>query len=280
MITDLEKRKEANTSKRPICSTETQEVNFKDYGPSNESNKQRNMPTPKALSTTSILKEGKKLERDSENSESVTLTVPVLKRSSASGVYKKTLNFTLSESGRCLSPTRSTVYTTSGPAGDCLDKREQSPVQPYRNREVRGYTDKPTQKDRFFSPLRFAVGATERSVSRTHSQSPSRKTHTVLSKSTPSINLIDENTMDIRGRQKTGRHHTIYKDHVFRDITELPPPEPPTDFKEGFSDTSGQMSWKRYTHKQEERISTWRHEGHSHRSHGGGRLFLATQSRS
>ncbi|TPP56588.1 Plastin-3 [Fasciola gigantica] len=280
MISDLEKRPGTNPSKQSINSTESQEVSYKRHCNSTETNNQRSTSASKAPQKTNILKEdGTKVDEDSEKMESVTLTVPILKRPSAEKVYKKTLNFTLSESGRCLSPVRSTVYTRSGPAGDCVSKRDQSPVQPYRSREVRGYAEKPPLRDRFFSPFRPTVGAGERPTSRTHSQSPSRKDYASLSKSTPSINMVDQNNLDTRGRPRTGRHHTIYKDHDFEDVTELSHPEPLTDFKESFKDSSGRVSWKRFTHKQEERISTWRHEGHSHRSHGGGRLFLAAQSR-
>ncbi|VDP65469.1 unnamed protein product [Echinostoma caproni] len=280
MITDLEGRNAVRAGRRPTTPAGLIEAKARSDTPSKLIQNKRVLDDQlNSLSSPVAKGETRKSDAESEKLESVTLTVPILQRPSAEKVYKKTLNFTLSDAGRCLSPTRSTIYTRSGPAGDCADKRDQSPAQPYRNREIRGYSDRPPQRDRFFSPTGYSTNYVERTGSRDHSQSPGRKDYTNLSKSVPTINLIERNSADVRSRQRISRHHTVYKDQDFKDLADIPPPEPSTDFKENFGDLGGQLSWKKYTHKQEERYSTWRHEGHSYRSHGGGRLFLATQSK-
>ncbi|KAF7261980.1 hypothetical protein EG68_00706 [Paragonimus skrjabini miyazakii] len=212
------------------------------------------------------------------------------KRNVSEKVYVKTLNFTVSNSRENKKAATSRLFTKSGGAGDSMENAltERHDVSYDVNR---GHTSPARARPRFLSPagLRSSsahsdypdsssgikAGGQNWCTTGQYERSKSRN----LSRSIPTIHIFEDDELDrIDHCQLTDARSTT-KGGSHLDKLDAPSVEhgqttkcpKPCEQRRNINETINRVE------KIEERLSIWKQEGRAYRSHGGGRLFMATK---
>ncbi|KAA3675291.1 plastin-3 [Paragonimus westermani] len=211
-------------------------------------------------------------------------------RNMSEKIYVKTLNFTVSNSQENKKTPTSRVFTKSGGAGDCMENALTE--RHHKSYNVnRGNTGPVRARPRFLSPAgtRSSSAHSDYPESSNGTKASGNNWYTSgqyersklrnLSRSIPTIHIFEDDELDAIEHCELVDAHSTTKEKSHSDMMDRPSVDhgqitscpKPCEQKRNTNEMMNRVE------KIEERLSVWKQEGRAYRSHGGGRLFMATK---